>query len=117
MLARFCPTVFFVEVLLDLASAVASSLRQRRVLEHMVEPPLVLALELQLELTLRFPTWVRAVAQICLALLCWGQLDFAVGCQDQFRYGIPQAPACVRLSQSPHVACRPDIATPKVGSS
>ena len=65
VLARFCPTEVSVEGVPDLASVTALSPRHGRVLEHLVARLLVLVLELQLELALRFPTRVRAVAQAC----------------------------------------------------
>ena len=111
MLALFCPTAIVFDDVPGLASAAASSLRHRRVLEHLVARLLVLALELQLELTLRFPTRVRAVAQACSMLLCLGQQDFAVGRQDLFRCGIRRAPRCARLSQRRRAACMQGTAT------
>ena len=115
MLALFCPTAIVFDDVPGLASAAASSLRHRRVLEHLVARLLVLALELQLELALRFPTRVRAVAQACSVLLFrLGERDFAVGYQAQFRYGIRQAPRCARLSRHQRVVCMQGTATRKV---
>ena len=62
VLARFCPTVTFVEVLLDLEVAMALFLRRRRVTVHLVVRRLSLASALRLELALRFPTRLWAVA-------------------------------------------------------
>ena len=107
MLALFCPTAVSYEGVPDLSVVAASSPRQRRVLEHLVG----LALELQLELTLCFPTLVRAVAQACSVLLRLGRLGLVVGCQYQFRYGTRQALRCARLSQHQRVACTPGTAT------
>ena len=47
VLARFCPAVVSVEVLLDLALAMESFLRRRRVLVHLVDRRLALALRHQ----------------------------------------------------------------------
>ena len=113
--ALFCPTAISFEDVPCLASATASSLRHRRVLEHLVARLLLLALELQLELTLRFPTLVRVVAQVRSVLLFrLGELGFEVGSQAQFRYGIRQAPRCARLSRHQRVVCMQGIATRKV---
>ena len=84
MLARFCPTAIVVEVVLDLASAMASSLRRRRVPEHLVDRRLALALRLQLELALHSPTRVWVVVQACSMLPCLAQQDSAVGYQGRF---------------------------------
>ena len=115
MLALFCPTAIVFDDVPGLASAAASSLRHRRVLEHLVARLLVLALELQLELTLRFPTRVRVVAQVCSVLLFrLGELGFDIGSQSQCRYGIRQAPRCARLSRHQRVVCMQGTATRKV---
>ena len=115
MLALFCPTAIAFDGVPGLASAAASSLRRRRVLEHLAARLLVLALELQLELTLRFPTRVRAVAQACSVLLFrLGELGFDVGSQAQCRYGIRQAPRCARLNRHQRVVCMQGTATRKV---
>ena len=115
MLAPFCPTAIFFENVPGLASATASSLRHRRVLEHLVARLLVLALELQLELTLRFPTRVRVVAQVySLLLFRLGVLGFGVESQAQCRYDIRQEPRCARLSRHQRVVCMQGTATRKV---
>ena len=115
MLALFCPTAASFESVPGLASATASSLRHRRVLEHLVARLLVLALKLQLELTLRFPTRVRVVAQVCsLLLFRLGVLGFGVESQAQCRYGIRQEPRCARLSRHQRVVCMQGTATQKV---
>ena len=73
MLARFCPTVMFVEVVLGLVSAMASSLRRRLVTEHLVDRRLALALSLQLELAPHFPRRLGAGVQACSVLTCLEQ--------------------------------------------
>ena len=111
MLARFCPTVFVVEVLLDLALAIASFLRRRRVTVHLVVRRLSLALALQLELALRFPTRLWAVALACSLLPCLAIQDFAFGCQDLYQSGIRQVPRCAPRSLRPPSACMRGTAT------
>ena len=103
MLARFYPTEGFVEVLLDLASAVALSLRRRRALA--VVSRLALSMVLQLEQTQHFPIRVRTVVQACSMLPCLAQQDFDVGYQGRFRYDIRQAPECVPPSLRLPFAC------------
>ena len=86
MLARFRATAAFVEVVLDLVSAMASSLRRRRVPQHPVDRRLALALRLQLELALHSPTRLRVVVQACLEpLLC--STRHVAEYQDLFQYG------------------------------
>ena len=108
MLARFYPTASFVEVVVVLASVMASSLRQRRVRAHLGVRRLALASALLLELAPSFPTRVRVVAQACSLLLsCLVVQDFAVGYQGRFRHGIRQAPECGRRSLRLLFACMP----------
>ena len=70
MLARFCPTAICVEAEWDLASVMASSLRQRRVRAHLGVYRRALALVLQLELSQHFPIRVGTVVKACSMLPC-----------------------------------------------
>ena len=83
----------------------ASSLRRRRVLAHLVVRRLALALVLQLELAQQFPIRVRTVVQACSMLPCFAQQVSAVGYQGRFRYGIRQAPKCAPPSLRLPFAC------------
>ena len=110
MQVRFDPMATFVEVVVVLASVVASSPRRRQVLEHRVESRLVLALALRLELALHFPTQLWAVVQASLEpLLCLAL--FAVGFLRLFRHGIRQAPRCARLNLHQRAVCKQDNRT------
>ena len=111
MLARFYPTAVFVEVAWDLASVMASSLRQRRVRAHLGVRRLALSLVLQLELAQHFPIRLGTVVQVCSMLPCLALQDSAVGYQGRFRYGIRQAPACERRSLRLPFACMPGTPT------
>ena len=112
MLARFYPTASFVEVVVVLASVMASSLRHRRVRARLGVRRLALASALLLELAPSFPTRVRVVAQACSLLLsCLVVLCFAVECLRLFRHGTRQEPEYEHPNLHPPFACMPGIAT------